>query len=267
MIYYVGKSSTGAKRPRRSHAHGRCKGWLRELQSVGLTPCVIFLEEVDSQGRADLCWWWVGRKSSPLNDAERWWIAYGRALGWPLTNVKDGGEGGKGLRHTAAAKEAIGKASRNQRLADWKNPEYRQKITEAFRESKRSLESRARSSKQAKAQWENPDLAARMRENLRGAHTTPEFREKLRKISATRPIDYYDKMRAAKRARLQDPEWRKQVALANRKSKTTPEALARSRISSAAVWLRPGQRERLAESIRVHWSVRRVRALYRRFPR
>ena len=43
----------------------------------------------------------LGLKPGPkvgalLEAVERWWIAYGRALGWPLTNLTAGGEGSAG---------------------------------------------------------------------------------------------------------------------------------------------------------------------------
>jgi len=41
--------------------------------------------------------------------AEMWWIAYGRCLGWPLTNATDGGEGWRG-KHTPETKQKISDA-------------------------------------------------------------------------------------------------------------------------------------------------------------
>src|SRR5678815_3233021 len=83
LIRYVGKSSSGMRRP---HDHrrtwGRAKNthsarWVAELQRDGFDFGIVVLDA-----------------SAPdrLAEHERWWIAYGRALGWPLTNLTDGGE-------------------------------------------------------------------------------------------------------------------------------------------------------------------------------
>lgn len=56
-------------------------GWIAELASIGLTPEMVTLQVCDSD-----TW----------RDAEIAWIAHGRAEGWPLFNITDGGEeGGK----------------------------------------------------------------------------------------------------------------------------------------------------------------------------
>jgi hypothetical protein len=47
-----------------------------------------------------------------LEEAERWWIAFGRACGWPLTNIRDGGY---------PSAEVILK--RQQRIATWEAAE------------------------------------------------------------------------------------------------------------------------------------------------
>lgn len=85
MIRYVGLSATGMRRPK-SHRNQRnssvdtyCARWVRNLIQSGLEYEIAVLEEC---GCVD-----------QLPQAERWWIAYGRASGWPLTNLTDGGEG------------------------------------------------------------------------------------------------------------------------------------------------------------------------------
>ncbi len=57
----------------------RCQ-WIQELLDEGKAPIMFILERV----RPARDW--------PLR--ERHWIAEGRRLGWPLTNVSDGGDGG-----------------------------------------------------------------------------------------------------------------------------------------------------------------------------
>ena len=83
LIRYVGLSSTGMKRPRQ-HAHARkkvqpthCQQWIKALQLLGLTYDIVVLEELED--------------ADALDESECWWIAFGRACGWPLTNLTEGG--------------------------------------------------------------------------------------------------------------------------------------------------------------------------------
>lgn len=96
-VRYVGKSSSGMKRPRdhlkpshiaketnRHKAH-----WLRGLRRIGIRAGIRVIEEVPH--------------AEMLDDSERWWIQHARAAGWPLTNIADGGE------HSSVRDPAIGK--------------------------------------------------------------------------------------------------------------------------------------------------------------
>lgn len=84
-VRYVGKSSSGMRRPRRHAVEARgggkthCDRWVRQLQASGFEYGIIILE--DSGAGAD------------LSARERWWIAFARAWGCALTNLTDGGEG------------------------------------------------------------------------------------------------------------------------------------------------------------------------------
>lgn len=80
LIRYVGQSSVGMQRPkqhRRPSNHCYCGHWIRALQRQGLIYEIAVLEVLQNE--------------SGLNQAEKWWIAYGRACGWPLTNLTEGG--------------------------------------------------------------------------------------------------------------------------------------------------------------------------------
>lgn len=88
-IRYIGKSSSGVRRPRLHTAPSHLKeerthkaNWVRLLLSLGLKPGIQILEEFSSE--------------TDLNDAECFWIAQGRGLGWRLTNATKGGEGATG---------------------------------------------------------------------------------------------------------------------------------------------------------------------------
>ena len=80
LIFYVGLSSKGLRRPKEHRVSGssRCREWVRKLQQDGLDYEIVTLEHRDSPVH--------------LPEAERWWIAYGRGCGWPLTNQTEGGE-------------------------------------------------------------------------------------------------------------------------------------------------------------------------------
>jgi len=87
LIRYIGKSIKPIDRlanhcnepPSRCHR----SSWIQSLKREGLRPYIVFLESLEGE--------W------PWQETERFWIAYGRAHGWPLTNNTDGGEGVEGL--------------------------------------------------------------------------------------------------------------------------------------------------------------------------
>jgi hypothetical protein len=98
-VRYVGQSSKGMTRPEQhakpcSLARDRTykANWLRGLLAAGYEPVIQVLEVVESV--------------EDLNAREIHWIAYGRAIGWHLTNLTDGGEGARGLKHTDEFKAA-----------------------------------------------------------------------------------------------------------------------------------------------------------------
>jgi hypothetical protein len=81
LIRYVGLSSRGMRRPKE---HRRSSGpntyrrnWVQSLKRLGLTYEIVVLEVIKNEAE--------------LSQAERWWIAFGRACGWPLTNLTAGG--------------------------------------------------------------------------------------------------------------------------------------------------------------------------------
>src|SRR5215471_17614027 len=86
IVHYIGKSTSGKKRPRQ---HGLQRKldldftpkakWIRELRREGYEFEIVVLEQVED-----------GRD---LAAAEIRWIANGCAQGWPLKNLTDGGDG------------------------------------------------------------------------------------------------------------------------------------------------------------------------------
>lgn len=105
LVRYIGKTACGMFRPlqhayRTVRTNTYCGRWLRQLATLDLEYEITILEQLPSE--------------NALNAAEIWWIAYGRALGWPLTNLTSGGTGAS----TGAANVA-------------KRPEVRAKISKA----------------------------------------------------------------------------------------------------------------------------------------
>lgn len=85
-LRYVGKTFRLRERlmnqcNENSNTH-RCH-WIQSLVKRSARPAHVILETLDD----DAEW----------EDRERYWIAYGREQGWPLTNGTEGGDGVKGL--------------------------------------------------------------------------------------------------------------------------------------------------------------------------
>jgi hypothetical protein len=90
LVNYIGKSSSGLKRPNGHMSKERLArdkttrgDWLRQLVALGLRYEVRVLEEVESFA---------------LDEAERRWIEIARREDWPLTNMTDGGDGMGGYK-------------------------------------------------------------------------------------------------------------------------------------------------------------------------
>lgn len=83
-IRYIGKSIRPIERLQ-NHMNDKSKchraNWLQGLKKKGLKPELVIFEMI--QGSNDWSW----------QESEKYWIKRGRALGWPLTNNTDGGDG------------------------------------------------------------------------------------------------------------------------------------------------------------------------------
>lgn len=87
-IRYIGKSSSGLVRPRdhlkpshvRTDKNSRKRRWLESLYAENIRPRIVILEHSVAEN---------------IDADERKWIAYAKQSGWKITNVFEGGEGGK----------------------------------------------------------------------------------------------------------------------------------------------------------------------------
>ena len=108
-LRYVGKSTSGLKRPRNhcspSHLKYKthCAAWIRSLIAIGIRPDIVILDESPFAG------------NDTLEQAEIFWIAYWRAVGADLTNHTAGGEGLRGRRHSEETKYKIGSGWRGKK--------------------------------------------------------------------------------------------------------------------------------------------------------
>lgn len=172
QIRYVGKSSSGLKRPQAHAKPSELKGrthkvrWIRELQAEGLTYGVQVLS---------VC------EPDDLDDAEIFCIAYGRHQGWPLTNATDGGDGQS--RGYVPSPEACAKLSAAGRGRSF-SAETRAKISAANRgRHSVSAETRAKMSAAKLGTPLSPEHRAKLSAVRKGKPRSAETRAK---ISATK---------------------------------------------------------------------------------
>lgn len=122
QVRYVGKSTTGLKRPkehgqpsilkRKEHTH--TSNWIKELRRYGLDYTITVLDITPED-------------KLTLKETEIWWIAYGRALGWDLTNHTNGGDGPEGWVPSEETRAKISQALKGKKLS----PETRAKLSAA----------------------------------------------------------------------------------------------------------------------------------------
>lgn len=173
QVRYVGQSSCGMKRPRmhsfasvlHKDGHTAKACWIRSLQQLGLEYRIAILDMLP--------------EPAGLDELEQYWIARGRASGWPLLNHRAGGETGRGHYPSEETRRKIGEAS----ARNWRDPVYRQRVLAACRGVKRSAETRARMSEaqrgntkgsKTKGRVVSPETRAKIRAALLGRHRSAE---------------------------------------------------------------------------------------------
>lgn len=128
-IRYIGKSIRPVERLQNhmnevSNCHR--SNWLQSLKRAGKRPLMTIIEQITGD--------------MPWQPSERYWIARGRALGWPLTNNTDGGDGVPGLPQ----------ATRERMASVWRGrkhkPETLQKLSAASSARRHGPETRRRMS-------------------------------------------------------------------------------------------------------------------------
>jgi hypothetical protein len=236
-VRYIGKSTRGLHRPKahtapsvlRLNAETYRGRWLAQLVALGLAPVVRVLE--------------VCGTHEALSEAEIRWIARGRAEGWPLTNLTEGGDGTSGWKMPAATREkiraklkghpALVAARRGKKLS----PEHVAKIVAANTGKVRTPEMRARHA----AKIAGHVMPAQTRAALLAANTGSQRSEESRaKMSVAR------KKRTGWKLSAAEYEARVQCARAGH----TPEAKAKRSASMLRIWSDPDARARRLAAIR-----------------
>lgn len=227
MVHYVGASVVGLIRPKSHRRYGNRRGkrgspqnpkncWLNDLiEGASLDYEIVVLEEVPEPNVRDPspCWKNHARNPSRINEAERWWIALGRAFGWPLTNDTDGGEGTRGRKHREDACKVIGE----KQARSWAVPGAREVKIAALKRANNAPEvlaaNRARALKQF-AEKGHPSLGSKYSDEARanvaaGAlrrWTTPEALEFMRGPgNPSRSPEARAKISAARKAIIHPP--------------------------------------------------------------
>jgi hypothetical protein len=262
-IRYIGKSADPARR-RNRHVGAAARGdyshhtarWLRKILTLDLMPSLVILEEV----AADARW----------QEAERHWIAYGKAAGWPLTNSTAGGEG---LDYIDPAAEAVYKKNLSRAMKElWNRPERReearQRSLKAWADPKLSAERIAKGAAThaqpaVKAKWSSamaevnarPEVKAAKSAAMKSAWQTDEYRaiitaarndptflaeQSQRLVERWQDAEHREKMqntrwteekRKVQAERVLDPERQAKI-----KAKMTPEVIARRNAAIKASW-------------------------------
>ncbi len=185
-IFYVGQDSKRGKRGSATdqHVHGTVQHKLNKLFSLGKQPIITRLCQFDISTNA----------FDELNNAEIYWIAEGRRLGWPLLNLTQGGfvtSGWKCADHVRAKISAANKGKK-------RIPEQCKRNGEAHRGKKASEETRKKMSKTRKGRKFSEEHIDALKETWHEYHTEESF----------------EKISASKRGKPRDAETRAKLSKA-----------------------------------------------------
>jgi hypothetical protein len=187
-VRYIGKTTKPESRYR-GHCTGRgetyCARWVRTLLVEGFLPIFRIVEAVPSDGAM----------------AEFEWIFLGRAEGWPLTNLTDGGEGVSGFKFSDESRKKLSESQRGRITSE----ETKQKLSEAFKGNQygkgyRHTEEAKRKISEANKNMPK-DARARQSEAQRGKARSEETKHK---ISASLDLQNLAERIADLEAKLKD---------------------------------------------------------------
>lgn len=174
--------------PKQDHRRTHRGCWLLQLKRQGLRPRIRLIQRVPS---------------SQWPEAERYWVAFFREAGCPLTNSCAGGKGSEGhivspelraqisARHkgktlSSSHKAAISAAAK-QKWADWRAKgksmpqEQRETLSRQAKGRRHSKETRELLSSQRKGKPKSLEHREKIRQALKGEPKSPEHRAKMLK--------------------------------------------------------------------------------------
>lgn len=218
-VRYIGKSNNPRRRystHTTSHHYQVHKShWIKKLQSQGMKPTLIILEEVPV---------------SDWQERERYWIRYYREHGANLINETEGGGG-----MTTLTPEHI----ENMRIANTgkkRTPEQRQRIAEAAQERSLNPEWREKMSEVAKGRKHTPETIAKLSEIKRAQAQTPEGMARLEAMRNKSPSTQSPETGAKKSKAMREKyeagwdigeEARAKISKAKKGIPRTPETIAK----------------------------------------
>lgn len=252
-IRYVGKSDNPDQRllrhtKERGSAHKN--NWLRQLEREGLWPVLRVIEECSRDN-------WQER--------ERYWIAFYREAGEPLTNILGGGQGM--FEPTPEHRARIAAVQKEK----WADPEYRErqsrvlaashdeqwtaKRVATFKVTMADPERRAKKSAAQTEQWSDPEYRAKQAALQKAGWTDaararraeinkkqwadPEYRA--RQMAMRADPEYRARQGAGVKAKWDDHEWRVKHESAHREAMRSPEVREKLR----AKWRDPEYRAKV----------------------
>lgn len=201
--------------------HTHKNRWVLSLRRAGLMYGVSVLEKCPD--------------NESLLMAEKKWIAHGRAIGWNLTNLTDGGEGNCGWHPSPETVAKNSLAHRGKKLPPetcsnmsrghvglHHSSETRAKIGAAHRGRKHSAEHRAHSSAALRVRMSCPDVRAKLSAARRGRKISMEQRAKISAAQRGRPgrpmtPEHIARLRAVNLGRPLSPEHRAKLCAARQR--------------------------------------------------
>lgn len=258
VIRYIGKSVSPEKRfiahlsgaRRMSYDHHTAR-WIRKLDSEGLKPSLVILQELTT----DQDW----------RSAERGWISKAVTCGWPLTNSTAGGEGLDYIDPEAEAQYRKNHRSAMKRLASTDEGKAGLK---KMQEASVSPEVLARKSNTMKKVWADPAKKASLAVLLQKLATDPEILEKKSAsakirwaknkqeiISQMWTIESREKHRASRIAAWADPVVGEKLRAIHSSDEVRAKKSAKAKERST-----PEYRAMMAEKTRKSWEARRAKA-------
>lgn len=284
---YVGKTDNlqrrleeHIKKAKSGQTTHHCARWVNTLLVEGLAPIIRPIQELESS----ISW----------QEAEKFWIATYREMGYPLTNLTAGGDGFSGLSEEGIARRAearrktleenpeIVEKMRASMVAAWANPERRKVTSERIKSfwqeggsydrmiaSMNTPEAKRNRSEAGVKRFENPDELARHAARMAEVWSTPEKKEEARlralavhadpEISARRSaslkLAYQDPVTKAKNA-AQRQALLDDPEIQARRLKAAREALQSAEMSAKLkqAWTNPELLQGQADRLKARWQ-------------